>query len=149
MEESKYKSLLRWNKKFCHLANSVPLLRGPCPPCWFTTNVFFWTSCNDKKTDNDAKRNNNIQSFLLKLPTLAVFWSFSLGYWKFSGSSSKHPKFTPMKQIDPQLIWLLISISKPWTNICIIFNSKYFMPKVSVSQTMGQHVQQAAKRFQI
>ena len=32
---------------------------------WFTENTFFGTSSNDKKTDNGAKRNNNIQFYLL------------------------------------------------------------------------------------
>ena len=38
---------------------------GTCPPSWFTKNTVFGASCKGKKTDNDAKRNNNIQSYLL------------------------------------------------------------------------------------
>ena len=52
-------------KIFCQMANSVPVATGsqesmPLPPFEFAKNTFFGTSWNDKKTDNDAKRNNNI-----------------------------------------------------------------------------------------
>ena len=45
---------------------SAVAMGGPGGPLfWVTKNTFFGTSSNDKKTDNDAKRNNNIQSYLL------------------------------------------------------------------------------------
>ena len=44
---------------------SAVALGGLAPPFWFTKNTIFGTSCTDKKTDNDAKRNNNVQSYLL------------------------------------------------------------------------------------
>ena len=36
--------------------------QGACPPFWFTHNTVFGTSCNDKATDNDGKRNNYVQT---------------------------------------------------------------------------------------
>ena len=39
--------------------------RRDLTPFWLTKNAFFRTSCNDKKTDNDAKTKNNIQSYQL------------------------------------------------------------------------------------
>ena len=34
-------------------------------------------------------------------------------------------------------------------NVCIVFNSKYSKPETSVSQTMSQDAQRAAKRLRI
>ena len=39
--------------------------KGALPSFWLTKNTFFGTSCEVKKTNNDAKSNNNIQSYLL------------------------------------------------------------------------------------
>ena len=39
--------------------------RGALPSFWLMKNTFFGTSCTVKKTNNDAKSNNNIQSYLL------------------------------------------------------------------------------------
>ena len=68
-QNSKSKFLLRWKKKFCHSANSVPLLlggqEGLCVPSWFTKNTFFGASRKVKKTGNEAQRDNNIQFYLL------------------------------------------------------------------------------------
>ena len=38
---------------------------GPYPPSWFTKSTFFGTSRKVKKADNVAKRNYNIQSYLI------------------------------------------------------------------------------------
>ena len=59
------KSLLRWKKKFVTCQIQCRRYGGPCLLFWFTKNTFFATSCNNKKADNDAKRTNNIQSYLL------------------------------------------------------------------------------------
>ena len=40
-------------------------LESLAPPFWFTKKKLFGTSCNDKKTDNDAKRNNDIQAYVV------------------------------------------------------------------------------------
>ena len=39
--------------------------KGALLPFWFTKNAFFETSCNDKKTDDDAKSYEDIISYLL------------------------------------------------------------------------------------
>ena len=38
-----------------------PLTTACASPFWLTHNIVFETSRNDKTTDNDGKRNNNVQ----------------------------------------------------------------------------------------
>ena len=40
-----------------------PLATACASPFWLTQNIVFETSRNDKTTDNDGKRNNNVQTF--------------------------------------------------------------------------------------
>ena len=52
-------------KGFITSQNQCRHYGGPCTPIFVTKNAFFETSNNDKKTDNDAERNNNAQSRLI------------------------------------------------------------------------------------
>ena len=57
---------------------------GALPPFWFTENTCFGTSCNDKKPDNDAKRNDTV-IFNLTYLTKVIYISSML---KFSNTES-------------------------------------------------------------
>ena len=63
-EKSKYISLLGCKKKFCHWAKFSDVATGALLPYFGLLKTLFLEH-HVTTTDNDAKRNNNIQSYLL------------------------------------------------------------------------------------
>ena len=120
---------------------------------WFTKNTFFGTLCNDKTTDNDAKRNNNTESYctyLIKVTYICSILKFLITQGLVvqvytPDSTSKVYTSEPNRLSSNQAS----HISFKTTNVCFVFNSKHSKPEASVFQTMDPSANQAAMRLRI